>query len=41
MLECGCVNHLLSVSSTAEYRQKFVDLVVLILMEGIKVLVVT
>ena len=36
MLECGCVNHLLSVRNTAEYAQKFVDLVVLILMEGMK-----
>ncbi|XP_065892600.1 rap1 GTPase-GDP dissociation stimulator 1-like isoform X2 [Dysidea avara] len=33
MLDCGCVNHLLSVRNTAEYAQKFVDLVVLILME--------
>ena len=34
MVDNGCVPHLLSVKDT-QYRQKFIDLVVLMLMEGI------
>lgn len=37
MVDCGCVPLLLAVKD-AQYKQKFIDLVVLMLMEGMCVL---